>query len=99
MRVGQPPCLLTLVLQLVVVRGAAKLYVGELIELARTIMDERGTVPSCAPVFLSACATGETGAIRPSHVREAYHRMEAQGKVPGVESVAPRLFNARRSTF
>jgi transcription initiation factor TFIID subunit 11 len=42
-------------ISLVAVRGAAKLYVGELIEEARTIMDENE----------------ETGAIRPWHIREA----------------------------
>lgn len=66
---------------LVVAQSAAKLYVGELTELARTIMDEQG----------------EFGAIRPWHLREAYLRMQADGKVPQASSVAPHLFNARRS--
>jgi transcription initiation factor TFIID subunit 11 len=66
---------------LYVAQSSAKLYVGELTELARTVMDERG----------------EVGAIRPWHLREAYLRLEAEGKTPSTASVAPHLFNARRS--
>jgi hypothetical protein len=41
---------------LLALRTAAKLFAGDVIEEARAVMDERG----------------ETGALRPWHVREAY---------------------------
>ena len=63
------------------VNGATKLFVGELIEEARTVMDEKG----------------ESGAIRPWHVREAYQRLQEQGKTPLEPSVMPRGFSAKRN--
>jgi len=68
---------------LVAVKGAAKLYVGELVEEARTVMDEQG----------------ETGVIRPWHVREAYRRLKSEGKVPTTEGVMQKAFSAKRNVI
>jgi transcription initiation factor TFIID subunit 11 len=65
------------------VNGAAKLFVGELVEEARSVMDERG----------------ESGALRPWHVREAYLRLQQQGKTPLEPSVIPRGFSAKRNVL
>ncbi len=65
-------------------RTAAKLFVGDVVEEARSLMDERG----------------ESGAVRPWHVREAYARLQEQGKVPVVEpSLMPRAFSAKRNVI
>lgn len=50
----------------IVMSGIAKMFVGELIETARTVMTERK----------------ETGPTRPCHIREAYRRLKLKGKVP-----------------
>jgi transcription initiation factor TFIID subunit 11 len=50
----------------IVVSGSAKVLVGEIIEEARTVMEERS----------------ESGAILPQHVREAVRRLENRGKLP-----------------
>ncbi|XP_068658681.1 transcription initiation factor TFIID subunit 11-like [Aristolochia californica] len=50
----------------IVVSGIAKMFVGELVEMARIVMTERK----------------ESGPIRPSHIREAYRRLKLDGKVP-----------------
>ncbi|KAJ6703293.1 TAFII28-LIKE PROTEIN-RELATED [Salix viminalis] len=50
----------------IVVCGIAKMFVGELVETARTVMKERK----------------ESGPIRPCHIREAYRRLRLEGKVP-----------------
>lgn len=50
----------------IVVSGIAKMFVGELVETGRVIMTERK----------------ESGPIRPCHIREAYRRLKAEGKVP-----------------
>ncbi|KAL9240390.1 hypothetical protein vseg_014615 [Gypsophila vaccaria] len=50
----------------IVVSGIAKMFVGELVETARTVMSERR----------------ESGPIRPCHMREAYRRLKVEGKVP-----------------
>ncbi|KAK1424945.1 hypothetical protein QVD17_20286 [Tagetes erecta] len=50
----------------IVVSGIAKIFVGELVETARTVMTERK----------------ETGPIRPCHIREAYRRLKLEGKIP-----------------
>lgn len=47
----------------IVVSGIAKVYVGELVEEARKVMDD----------------VGETGPIQPSHLLEAQRRMKAAG--------------------
>ncbi|CAA6672990.1 unnamed protein product [Spirodela intermedia] len=58
----------------IVVSGMAKMFVGELVETGKMIMVERN----------------ETGPIRPCHIREAYRRLKAEGKVP--KRGVPRLF-------
>ncbi|GAV71286.1 TAFII28 domain-containing protein [Cephalotus follicularis] len=50
----------------IVVCGIAKMFVGELVEMARIVMTERK----------------ESGCIRPCHIREAYRRLKLEGKVP-----------------
>ncbi|GBG61603.1 hypothetical protein CBR_g22400 [Chara braunii] len=50
----------------IVMSGIAKLFVGDLVETARIVMNERR----------------ETGPIRPCHMREAYRRLKNEGKVP-----------------
>ncbi|PIA36569.1 hypothetical protein AQUCO_03300038v1 [Aquilegia coerulea] len=50
----------------IVVSGIAKMFVGELVETARMVMNERK----------------ETGPIRPCHIREAYRRLKLEGKIP-----------------
>lgn len=50
----------------IVVCGIAKMFVGELVETARTVMKDRT----------------ESGPIRPCHIREAFRRLKLEGKVP-----------------
>ncbi|KAL5699609.1 transcription initiation factor TFIID subunit 11 [Ranunculus cassubicifolius] len=50
----------------IVVSGIAKMFVGELVETARVVMNERK----------------ESGPIRPCHIREAYRRLKHEGKIP-----------------
>lgn len=50
----------------IVMSGIAKMFVGEVIETARTVMTERK----------------ESGPTRPCHIREAYRRLKLKGKVP-----------------
>lgn len=50
----------------IVVSGIAKMFVGELVETARVVMNERK----------------DSGPIRPCHIREAYRRLKFEGKVP-----------------
>jgi len=50
----------------IVVGGITKIFVGELVETARMVMEERG----------------DSGPIRPTHVREAHRRMKHAGKIP-----------------
>lgn len=52
----------------IVMAGIAKVYVGQLVELALSIMQERG----------------ETGKIQPEHLREARRRAESQGILPWI---------------
>ena len=67
---------------MVAVKGAAKLFVGELIEEARTVMDEQD----------------EAGPIRPWHVREAYRRLQEEGKVPMEPAgIMTKPFSAKRN--
>jgi histone H3/H4 len=66
------------------VRTAAKMFVGDIVEEARALMDERG----------------ETGAIRPWHVREAYAKLQEQGKAPVIDPpLMPRAFSAKRNVI
>ncbi|KAL8472752.1 hypothetical protein ACS0TY_029830 [Phlomoides rotata] len=58
----------------IVVSGIAKMFVGELVETARVVMAERK----------------DSGPIRPCHMREAYRRLKADGKIP--KRSVPRLF-------
>ncbi|XP_022873330.1 transcription initiation factor TFIID subunit 11-like isoform X2 [Olea europaea var. sylvestris] len=58
----------------IVVSGIAKMFVGELVETARIVMADRG----------------ESGPIRPCHMREAYRRLKLEGKIP--KRSVPRLF-------
>lgn len=48
-----------------VVQVTGKLFVRDLVEYGRTVMEERG----------------EAGALRPEHIQEAYRRLLAEGKV------------------
>ncbi|KAL2635756.1 hypothetical protein R1flu_007235 [Riccia fluitans] len=50
----------------IVMSGISKMFVGELVEIGRIVMTERGDV----------------GPIRPCHIREAYRRLKLEGKVP-----------------
>ncbi|XP_041000594.1 transcription initiation factor TFIID subunit 11-like, partial [Juglans microcarpa x Juglans regia] len=50
----------------VAVSATAKMFVGDIVETARTVMTERK----------------ESGPIRPCHIREAYRRLKLEGKVP-----------------
>ncbi|KAL3684041.1 hypothetical protein R1sor_002063 [Riccia sorocarpa] len=50
----------------IVMSGISKMFVGELVEVGRIVMNERGDV----------------GPIRPCHIREAYRRLKLEGKVP-----------------
>lgn len=50
----------------IVMSGIAKLFVGELVEHGRIVMAE----------------WGDTGPLRPRHVREAFQRLQRDGKVP-----------------
>jgi len=52
-----------------VMAGIAKLYVGELIELAREVQDE---------------FSESTAPMRPRHVREAFRRLSMAGKAHGI---------------
>lgn len=69
----------------VVMSGISKIYVGELVELARSVMAERGAY----------------GPIRPEHLREAYRRMKQEGKVPrtGVNSNVLQRSSVMRRKF
>ena len=49
-----------------VMTGITKLFVGEMVEAARVIMEERG----------------DKGPIRPAHLREAFRVLVSEGKVP-----------------
>ncbi|XP_024031024.1 transcription initiation factor TFIID subunit 11-like [Morus notabilis] len=52
---------------IIAVSAATKLFVGDIIETARTVlMTERK----------------DSGAIRPGHIREAYRRLKLESKVP-----------------
>jgi hypothetical protein len=51
----------------IVVGGAAKMFAGELVELAKKIAEERGS---------------STTSIQPSHLREAHRRLRRAGRVP-----------------
>lgn len=59
----------------IVMSGISKMFVGELVETGRIVMTERG----------------ESGPIRPCHIREAYRRLKLDGKVP--LRGRPRLFH------
>mmetsp|Transcript_7894 Transcript_7894/g.13653 ORF Transcript_7894/g.13653 Transcript_7894/m.13653 type:complete len:203 (-) Transcript_7894:401-1009(-) len=50
----------------IVLAGITKLFVGELVEGGKTVMEERS----------------EMGPLRPVHVREAFRRITAEGKLP-----------------
>ncbi|XP_031481052.1 transcription initiation factor TFIID subunit 11 [Nymphaea colorata] len=50
----------------IVMSGIAKMFVGELVETGRIVMNERK----------------ENGPIRPCHIREAYRRLKSEGKIP-----------------
>ena len=52
---------------LIIVAGMAKMFVGDIIEQARVIMENRR----------------EKGAICPRHLREAYRHLKRMGELPG----------------
>ena len=54
----------------IVMAGICKVFLGEIVETARLVMEERG----------------EEGAICPRHVREAYRRQVRSGRVPYLPS-------------
>uniref|UniRef100_A0A6T7UYC1 TAFII28-like protein domain-containing protein n=1 Tax=Pyramimonas obovata TaxID=1411642 RepID=A0A6T7UYC1_9CHLO len=58
----------------IVMAGITKLFVGDLVEGGKAVMEERK----------------ETGPLRPVHVREAFRRISAEGKIPTKNK--PRLF-------
>ena len=64
---------------LITMAGLTKLFVGEVIEGARAIMEE----------------AGEKGPIHPRHIREAYQRMQQKGDLlylkPGANAPAKQL--------
>eukprot|EP01089_Gocevia_fonbrunei_P013927 TRINITY_DN3689_c0_g1_i1.p1 TRINITY_DN3689_c0_g1~~TRINITY_DN3689_c0_g1_i1.p1 ORF type:complete len:210 (+),score=56.00 TRINITY_DN3689_c0_g1_i1:39-668(+) len=60
----------------IVMAGITKLFVGEMVEMARTVMDE----------------WGELGPIRPRHLHEAYRRLQKEGKVAYTTKKKQRLF-------
>jgi len=51
---------------IVVMGGIAKLFVGDLVETSRVIMQERS----------------DDGPIRPVHLREAFRRLQLRGAIP-----------------
>ena len=57
----------------VMVSGVAKLFVGELVEAARDIMQERGQ---------SSDSDNLQQPIQPEHLREAYGRLRLKGSIP-----------------
>jgi transcription initiation factor TFIID subunit 11 len=50
----------------IVMAGIAKIFAGEIIESAKTIMDE----------------WGEQGPLKQRHIREAYRKLKQNGKIP-----------------
>jgi len=60
----------------IVMAGITKIFVGEVVEAAKEVMEE----------------WGETGPIKPAHIREAYQRMKLHGKIPYTR-YKKRLFN------
>lgn len=62
----------------IVVAGVAKVFVGELVEEARRVMDEMG----------------ETGPIAPFHIVEAHRRLKAACLIPSpiIANRSNRLF-------
>ena len=59
----------------IVVAGVTKLFVGDLVERARCIMETRK----------------ETGPICPQHLREAYRQLQKAGQLPLIRSVTSSL--------
>ncbi|KAK3268385.1 transcription initiation factor TFIID subunit 11 [Cymbomonas tetramitiformis] len=60
----------------IIMAGVAKLYVGELVETGLIVKEERN----------------EAGPLRPEHIREAYRRVQSQGKLPSRTKSKPKLF-------
>lgn len=50
----------------VVMAGISKVLVGEIVETARSVMEE----------------WKESGSLKPRHIREAYRRLKHAGKIP-----------------
>jgi len=61
----------------IVMSGITKVYVGELIEIARTVMGEWNEAP---------------GPLRPRHIREAYRRLKME-EITGNSKYTPRFFS------
>jgi len=65
----------------IVMGGVTKVFVGEVIESARTIMEE----------------WNESGPIRPRHIREAYRRLKAKNNLPYYpKNNDPKVFRGYR---
>ena len=60
----------------IVLAAVAKMFVGELVEGAREIMNE----------------TGATGPIQPAHLRRAHRRAQRAGTVPSNTRRVPHMF-------
>lgn len=61
---------------IIAVKGLAKLFVGDVVELALEIKQKRG----------------DKGALQPVHIREAYRRLRRDGFVPSTNDATPMFW-------
>jgi transcription initiation factor TFIID subunit 11 len=64
----------------IVMAGITKVFVGEMVETAKGVMEE----------------LKEDGPVRPKHLREAHRRLKAQGKIPGSVTTQKRPLFKRK---